>query len=57
MKRSDDTLQVMKNRLDHYYNLTRHLETYYENRLLKIDGSGTIDQVSEIIRKELLTWA
>ncbi|MCK5117674.1 MAG: nucleoside monophosphate kinase [Candidatus Aegiribacteria sp.] len=56
VKRSDDILQVMKNRLDHYYNLTRHLETYYENRILKIDGSGTIDQVFERIRKELLAW-
>ena len=57
VKRSDDTLKVMKNRLDHYYNLTRHLETFYADRLLKIDGSGTIDQVNERIRKELLTWA
>ena len=56
-KRSDDSLKVVENRLQHYYKLTRHLEVYYENRLLEIDGSGTIDQVNERIRKELLTWA
>lgn len=56
VKRCDDSLEVVKNRLQHYDNLTRHLESYYENRLLVIDGLGTIDQVNERIRKELLAW-
>lgn len=57
VKRSDDSLEVVRNRLQHYHNLTRHLESYYENRLLEIDGIGTVDQVNERIRKELMVWA
>ncbi|MCK4807634.1 MAG: nucleoside monophosphate kinase [Candidatus Aegiribacteria sp.] len=56
MKRSDDSLEILKNRLRHYHNLTRHLESYYKNRLLEIDGLGTVDQVNERIRKELMVW-
>ncbi|NOQ22120.1 MAG: adenylate kinase [Candidatus Aegiribacteria sp.] len=55
-KRNDDSSEIVKKRLDHYHNLTRHLENYYENRLLEIDGFGTIDQVNERIRKEMLIW-
>ncbi|MCD4777063.1 MAG: nucleoside monophosphate kinase [Candidatus Aegiribacteria sp.] len=56
VKRSDDISEVVKNRLHHFHTLTRHLEKYYENRLLVIDGLGSIDQVNERIRKDLLAW-
>ncbi|MEN8207966.1 MAG: nucleoside monophosphate kinase [Candidatus Fermentibacteria bacterium] len=55
-KRNDDSLVVVKNRLQLYHDLTRHLESYYKDRIIVIDGLGTIDQVHERIRKELLTW-
>ena len=57
VKRTDDRSEVVENRLHVYYNLTRHLEGYYENRILVVDGLGTVDQVNERIRKDLLTWA
>lgn len=56
VKRRDDSIDVVKNRLHHFHTLTTHLEKYYENRLLVIDGLGSIDQVNERIRKELEKW-
>jgi adenylate kinase len=56
VKRSDDSIDVVENRLHHFHNLTTHLEEYYENRLLVIDGLGSIDEVNERIRKELEIW-
>lgn len=56
VKRKDDNIDVVKNRLHHFHTLTTHLEKYYENRLLVIDGLGSIDQVNERIRKELEKW-
>ncbi len=56
VKRSDDSSKVVENRLKLYHNLTKHLESYYENRLFVINGLGSIDQVNERIRKELKAW-
>ena len=56
-KRSDDSSEVVKNRLQQYHSITKNLEDYYKSRILVIDGLGTIDQVNEKIRKELLKWA
>ncbi len=56
LKRSDDSLEIVKKRLQYYYDITAHLENYYKNRLLEIDGLGTVDQVNERIRKELKAW-
>ena len=57
VKRSDDRSEVVENRLQHYHGITKYLEDYYKSRILVIDGLGTIDQVNERIRKELLRWA
>ena len=57
IRRADDSLDVIKFRLEQYHNLNKRLLKFYENRLIKIDGFGTIDQVNERIRNELLTWA
>jgi adenylate kinase len=57
VRRSDDSTEVIKNRLHHYHNLTGHLEEYYTGRLLSIDGVGSIDQVFQRIREALQTWA
>jgi len=56
VKRSDDSSEIVKFRLEQYHNLNRRLVRFYENRLLMIDGLGTIDQVYERIRKELVKW-
>ncbi len=56
VKRSDDDIKVISNRLDQYYSLTRHLEKYYRKRLLEIDGFGTVDQVFERIKEKLVKW-
>ncbi len=57
VRRADDSLEVIKFRLEQYHNLNIRLLKFYENRLIEIDGLGTVDQVNERIRKDLLTWA
>jgi adenylate kinase len=57
VRRSDDSREVISNRLRHYHDLTKHLEEYYTGRLLSVDGVGSIDQVFERIRKALEEWA
>lgn len=56
VRRSDDSSEVVKNRLDHYHGLTRHLEDYYSDRLLAVNGIGTIEQVYKRIREALRIW-
>ncbi len=55
-RRKDDSLEVIKFRLEQYYNLNVRLVRFYENRLLEVNGLGTVAQVSERIRKELMIW-
>jgi adenylate kinase len=57
VRRSDDSIEVVRNRLHHYHNLTMHLEEYYRGRLLSIDGVGTIEQVFQRIMEALRPWA
>lgn len=56
VKRIDDSSDVITNRLHHFHSFTTHLKKFYENRLLEIDGLGSIDQVFERIRFELEKW-
>jgi adenylate kinase len=56
VKRRDDSIDVVENRLHHFHTLTTHLKEFYENRLLVIDGLGSIDQVNKRIRFELAKW-
>jgi adenylate kinase len=55
-RRTDDNNEVIRNRLHHYHNLTRYLEDYYENRLLEVNGMGTVDQVFQRIKEALGKW-
>jgi adenylate kinase len=56
-RRSDDSRDVVENRLHHYHRLTGHLEGYYSRRLLRVNGMGTIDQVYNRIVEALEEWA
>lgn len=53
--RSDDTEEVIRERLHVYEENTAPLVEYYENRgiLLRIDGTGTVDEVTERIEAGL----
>jgi adenylate kinase len=57
VKRTDDSLDVIRFRLEQYHNLKIRLVKFYENRMLAVDGVGTVDQVYERIREELEKWA
>ena len=56
VRRVDDSSEVIDNRLSHYHNFTRHLEEYYTDRLLVIDGVGTVEEVFRRIRRKLEDW-
>jgi adenylate kinase len=53
--RADDTLEVIKSRLENYAKLTQPLADYYEkqNKLYRVDAMSTIEVVSERIYKVL----
>ena len=53
--RADDTLEVIKSRLENYAKLTQPLADYYEkqNKLYRVDAMSTIEIVSERINKVL----
>lgn len=56
IKRKDDEVDVIKNRLEVYHNLTEPVLNYYRNKDIKIisvDGSKTIGEVHQIILQEL----
>jgi adenylate kinase len=54
--RSDDTADVIRNRLAVYEENTAPLVDFYESRgiLLRIDGTGAVDEVTERIESELV---
>ncbi len=56
-RRSDDSIEVIENRLHHYHMLTGHLEDYYSRRLLRVNGLGTIEQVYNRMVEALTEWA
>ncbi|MDO5048715.1 MAG: adenylate kinase [Actinomycetaceae bacterium] len=53
--RSDDTEPVIRHRLEVYHEQTEPMVTYYadQDKLVQIDGEGTIDEVWERIYKVL----
>lgn len=57
VRRTDDDLEVVSDRLRHYHELTGRLEDYYRDRLLEVDGTGTREQVFDRIRTALDEWA
>lgn len=56
-ERDDDRTEVIARRLRHYHNLTSPLESYYTGRLLAVDGTGTVDQVTHRLEEVLDPWA
>ena len=54
--RSDDTEPVIRHRLDVYREQTEPMATYYaeQDKLVQVDGMGTIDEVWERIRAVLI---
>lgn len=53
--RSDDNEDTIRNRMAVYHAQTKPLLAYYggQNKLLRVDGSGTIDEVGARIREAL----
>ncbi len=53
--RADDNVEVLRNRLDVYHELTKPLLAYYERHgnLKTIDGMASIDEVSAAIARAL----
>ncbi|MCD4848564.1 MAG: nucleoside monophosphate kinase [Candidatus Aegiribacteria sp.] len=56
VERNDDRTEVIEQRLVHYYDLTKHLEKYYHDRLYIIDGMGTVDEVALRLEEALSIW-
>ena len=54
--RSDDNEEVLKNRLKVYHQSTEKIKPYYldQNKLVKIDGTRSIEQVSHDIEGHIL---
>ena len=54
--RSDDNEEVLKNRLNIYHESTEMIKPYYleQKKLVKIDGMGSIEQVSSDIEGQLI---
>ena len=55
IKRSDENLETIIERLKGYNNNTAPLKQYYidQNKLVFIDGNGTIENIQENIIKDL----
>ncbi len=53
--RSDDNAEVLKNRLNVYHQSTEMIKPYYleKNKLVQIDGMGSIEEVSNDIESHL----
>ena len=53
--RADDNEETIKNRLTNYNNKTFPLLDYYKNHnlLKEINGSGKLDEITQMIKKEL----
>jgi adenylate kinase len=51
VQRSDDTAEVVKQRLEAYHKQTAPLEAYYQKKgvLLEVDGAQDIDAVSKLL--------
>ncbi len=55
-RREDDEPPVVARRLEAYSRITRPLVGYYEGRILKIDGSGTVEDEWESLRRAMEPW-
>jgi len=53
IQRNDDTSQAIAKRLNIYHDHTEPLIDYYKDKLLRIDGTKTIDEVWQEIQEKL----
>lgn len=59
VQRPDDTLEVVKNRLENYYQQTRPVVDYYNtnSHVCNIDSNRDIDEVTELVIEKLESFA
>lgn len=57
VERDDDRSEVIAHRLAHYQDLTRPLESFYQGRIVSIDGMGSVNEVTDRILEALEPWA
>lgn len=59
VQRPDDTLEVVKNRLENYYQQTRPVVDYYNtnSQVCNIDSNRDIDEVTELVIEKLESFA
>jgi adenylate kinase len=57
VRRADDSPEVILKRIGEYMKATEPLVEHYGSRLLRIDGSGTIEEVWAGIEKAAERWA
>ncbi len=53
VKRSDDTADKLKTRLDEFHNKTSPVLSYYADKVANIDADDDMDHITEKIRKAL----
>ncbi len=53
VKRSDDTADKLKTRLDEFHNKTSPVLSYYADKVANIDADDEMDHITEKIRKAL----
>ncbi len=54
IKRKDDNLDAIINRIEQYHKETEPILNYYRDKVLKIDGERDIQEISEDILKNLI---
>lgn len=56
VRRTDDHPGVLHRRFEEYRHQTAPLEAFYTGRLVKVDGTGTVEQVHANILKAMEPW-
>ena len=59
VQRPDDTLEVVKNRLENYYQQTRPVVDYYNanSQVCNIDSNRDVDEVTKLVIEKLESFA
>lgn len=56
MRRNDDDPAVIRRRFTEYHLKTKPLEIYYSDKLVKVNGIGSVEQVHERVMKAMKPW-
>lgn len=56
IRRNDDSPAVIRRRFTEYHVKTRPLEVFYSDKLLRINGVGTVEEVHKRVMKALEPW-